>query len=75
MIVNRINIVLIESFLSGIWFFAIGFEPESVCNASEDQYPATEEQGKHNLISAHIRFPKYLILVLCIRFKDVLVKV
>ena len=50
--------VLIVSFLSGIWFFAIGFEPESVCNASEDQYPATEEQGKHNLISAHIRISK-----------------
>jgi hypothetical protein len=36
-------------FLSGIWFFAIGTEPEFELNTAEDLYPFTEGQGKHHI--------------------------
>jgi hypothetical protein len=41
--------VLIVFFLSGIWFFAIGTEPEFELNTAEDRYPSTEGQGKHHI--------------------------
>jgi hypothetical protein len=41
--------VLNVFFLSGIWFFAIGTEPEFKTNTAEDLYPSTEGQGKHHI--------------------------
>jgi hypothetical protein len=42
-------LVLIVFFLSSIWFFAIGIEPESELNTAEDPYLSTEGQGKHHI--------------------------
>jgi hypothetical protein len=42
-------LVLITFFLSDIWFFAIGTEPEFELNTAEDPYPSTEGQGKHHI--------------------------
>jgi hypothetical protein len=41
--------VLILFFLSGIWFFMIGTEPEPEPNTAEDPYSSTEGQGKHHI--------------------------
>jgi hypothetical protein len=41
--------VLIVFSLSGIWFFAIGTEPESKLNTTEDPYSFVEGQGKHHI--------------------------
>jgi hypothetical protein len=41
--------MLITFFLSGIWFFAIGTEPEFELNTAEDPYSSTEGQGKHHI--------------------------
>jgi hypothetical protein len=38
--------VLIVLFLSGIWFFSIGTEREPETNATEEQHPINEGQGK-----------------------------
>ena len=53
---HRINVVLIVLFISGVWFFALEFDPTRDYNTFEDPFPTTEEQGKHNLLSAHIWF-------------------
>jgi hypothetical protein len=42
-------LVLIAFFLSGIWFSAIGTEPEFELNTTEDPYSSTEGQGKHHI--------------------------
>jgi hypothetical protein len=42
-------LVLIAFFLSGIWFSAIGTEPEFELNTAEDPYSSTEGQGKHHI--------------------------
>jgi hypothetical protein len=42
-------LVLITFFRFGIWFFAIGTEPEFELNTAEDPYPSTEGQGKHHI--------------------------
>ena len=55
-IVHCIDMVLIVFFISGIWFFAVEFEPASDYHTSEGQFSTTEEQGKHNLLSTHIWF-------------------
>jgi hypothetical protein len=44
-------LVLIVFFLSGIWFFAIGTEPEFETNTAEDLYPSTEGQGKQSYLN------------------------
>jgi hypothetical protein len=43
--------MLIVFFLSGIWFFAIGTEPEFETNTAEDLYPSTEGQGKQSYLN------------------------
>jgi hypothetical protein len=43
-------LVLIAFFLSGIWFFAIGTEPEFELNTAEDPYSSTEGQGKRLIL-------------------------
>jgi hypothetical protein len=44
-------LVLIVFFLSGIWFFAIGTEPEFETNTAEDLYPSIEGQGKQSYLN------------------------
>jgi hypothetical protein len=43
--------MLFVSFLFGIWFFAIGTEPEFEPNTAEDPYPFTEGQGKQSYLN------------------------
>jgi hypothetical protein len=43
--------MLIAFFLSGIWFFAIGTEPEFETNTAEDPYSSTEGQGKQSYLN------------------------
>jgi hypothetical protein len=42
-------LVLIVFFLSGIWFFAIGTEPEFESNTAEDPYSSTEGQASNHI--------------------------
>jgi len=46
-------------FFSGIWFFAIGTEPEAAPDHFEEQHPTTEEQGKRSPIISDPMFSKY----------------
>ena len=62
--VHCIDMVLMVSFISGIWFFAVEFEPTREYNTSEVPFSTTEEQGKHNLLSAHIWFQSIWFLYL-----------
>jgi hypothetical protein len=62
--------VLIVFFLSGIWFFAIGTEPEFELNTAEDPYSSTEGQGKQSYLILHFQsisiLAKYRIRFKCL---------